>query len=425
MSHPSNHQMRRGLQSLALAMIVGIASAQAVAADSLTADGDGLTPLANARVDFGTICLGEPVTATALVAVRATGHPNNANVFEDGTTVTMVATILSGTGLDVTSADPSTAMAGDWRSQGNGSFAAPVAWDVTLTPAALGTYSGRIHFEADGVNRHGNAINRTTNMNVHARVVDCAAPVFSGVPADLVIEATGPGGAVAAYAAPTASDAVDGPRQVTCDTPSGSLFSLGPSLVTCTASDRAGNAGSATFSVTVVDTTPPDLSGLPADQALDAADSAGATASWSMPTATDTVDGDVPVTCDPPSGSLFAPGSQVVTCRASDQAGNEAVASFSVEVTAPAPPEPPAEPDAVDQGNQDTQDTPADQPAQADQGAQAVSDSTGTPGTGSLPNTAMRDSGSPAATLGILLLVLAALAATRRLSPQEVRSDRS
>lgn len=78
------------------------------------------------------------------------------------------------------------------------------------------------------------------------------------VPANTVVEATGPTGAVVTFVpTPSALDGVDGPLSATCSPASGSTFPIGSTTVTCTATDLAGNTGSATFTVTVVDTTPP------------------------------------------------------------------------------------------------------------------------------------------------------------------------
>lgn len=46
----------------------------------------------------------------------------------------------------------------------------------------------------------------------------------------------------------------------------------------------------------------------------------------------DDVDGDLPVSCGPPSGSAFAIGQTTVICDAADAAGNEASAEFTVHV---------------------------------------------------------------------------------------------
>ncbi|MEE9534834.1 MAG: HYR domain-containing protein, partial [Acidimicrobiia bacterium] len=84
---------------------------------------------------------------------------------------------------------------------------------------------------------------------------DTTPPVVS-VPADITAEATGPSGAVVTFVS-SANDAVDGSLTPTCAPASGSTFALGTTTVTCSATDTAGNMGTASFSVTVQDTTPP------------------------------------------------------------------------------------------------------------------------------------------------------------------------
>ncbi|ADO69149.1 choice-of-anchor A family protein [Stigmatella aurantiaca] len=86
---------------------------------------------------------------------------------------------------------------------------------------------------------------------------DTEAPVLS-LPSSLILEATGPAGAQANFAA-TATDAVTGQVPVTCTPASGGTFALGTTAVICSASDPFGNATSGSFPITVVDTTPPVL----------------------------------------------------------------------------------------------------------------------------------------------------------------------
>ena len=133
-------------------------------------------------------------------------------------------------------------------------------------------------------------------------------PVLS-LPADIVTEATGPGGATVEFTA-TATDAVDGPVPVTCDPVSGSVFPVGETTVNCSAVNSAGNQAQGSFKVTVTDTTAPTLS-LPADIVTEATSLDGATVEFTA-TATDIVDGAVPVTCAPPSGSVFPLGETTV-----------------------------------------------------------------------------------------------------------------
>ncbi|MCL4523785.1 MAG: HYR domain-containing protein [Acidobacteria bacterium] len=84
------------------------------------------------------------------------------------------------------------------------------------------------------------------------------------------------------------------------------------------------------------DTTPPVLS-LPANIITQATSSSGAVVNFTA-TATDAVDGNVPVSCAPPSGSTFAIGTTTVNCSAADLSNNSASGNFTVTVNAPPPP---------------------------------------------------------------------------------------
>ncbi len=59
----------------------------------------------------------------------------------------------------------------------------------------------------------------------------------------------------------------------------------------------------------------------------------GTVVQWSKVAARDTVDGRRPLTCDPPSGTLFVAGTTTsVTCTAKDRSGNLASTSFEVTI---------------------------------------------------------------------------------------------
>ncbi|HKS25288.1 MAG TPA: HYR domain-containing protein [Thermoanaerobaculia bacterium] len=172
----------------------------------------------------------------------------------------------------------------------------------------------------------------TGSFNV--TVGDTQPPVITA-PGSVTAEATGPSGAVVTFVV-TANDNFDGPVAVTCAPPSGSLFALGTTQVTCTAHDTANNMATLFFNVNVVDTTPPALH-LPSDITVNADASCSATVSYTA-TATDLVDGNVSVTCTPPSGSSFALGTTTVNCSATDAHHNTAHGSFHVTVQDVTPP---------------------------------------------------------------------------------------
>jgi len=80
-------------------------------------------------------------------------------------------------------------------------------------------------------------------------VLDTTPPLIT-VPAGVVVDATGPLGAVVSYTA-SADDDVDGPVAVTCTPPSGGTFAIGTTRIACEASDAAGNGANASFDVRV------------------------------------------------------------------------------------------------------------------------------------------------------------------------------
>jgi hypothetical protein len=142
-----------------------------------------------------------------------------------------------------------------------------------------------------------------------------------------VTQSNDPGqcGAIVNYPAPTPGGS--GCGTITCSPASGSLFPVGTTTVTCTAT--AGPTCS--FTVTVNDTEAPAIT-CPANQTACATPgSAGTVVTYPAPMATDNCPG-VTVACVPPSGSTFPPGTSTVTCTATDGSGNTATCSFTIQV---------------------------------------------------------------------------------------------
>jgi hypothetical protein len=120
-------------------------------------------------------------------------------------------------------------------------------------PTAVGTYA--IVATATNPNYAGSATGTLV-------ITDSAPPVLS-LPANLVAEATGPGGATVTFTA-TATDTVDGALGVTLSHASGSVFPLGVTTVNVSATDSSGHVTQGTFTVTVRDSTAPTFLGLTA-----------------------------------------------------------------------------------------------------------------------------------------------------------------
>jgi len=166
---------------------------------------------------------------------------------------------------------------------------------------------------------------------------DTAPPAFIGA-TDRTAQATGPTGATVPFTV-TAQDVVDGTRSVSCDRVSGSLFVIGNTTVTCTASDTSGNVGTASFVVSVVDTIGPVVT-VPANISVLATPGQTTAAVSFVVTAIDAVEGIREAFCyntatnfGVSSGAQFAGGTTTLMCGAYDTRQNYNQVSFTVTVT--------------------------------------------------------------------------------------------
>jgi len=117
---------------------------------------------------------------------------------------------------------------------------------VTCSPSSGSTFAiGSTTVTCTATDGVGN----TSTGSFTVTVVDTTGPTLV-LPANITVAATGSTGATVTYAA-TATDDIDGPRPVSCSTPSPSLFPVGITTVTCTSTDTRGNTSSGTFTVTV------------------------------------------------------------------------------------------------------------------------------------------------------------------------------
>jgi hypothetical protein len=197
---------------------------------------------------------------------------------------------------------------------------------VTCTPASGATFP--IATTTVACSSH-DAAGNAASASFTVKVSDTTAPALA-VPASLAAEATSSSGRVVTYTT-SATDLVDGTRPVTCAPASGATFALGTTTVSCNASDTRGNAASKSFAVTIADTTPPVVT-VPANITKPATSASGAVVTFAS-SATDAIDGAVPATCAPASGSTFAIGTTTVTCSAHDAHSNTASKTFTVTVT--------------------------------------------------------------------------------------------
>lgn len=160
---------------------------------------------------------------------------------------------------------------------------------------------------------------------------DIQAPEITPCPAD-VDKALGKGQGTlnVFFQAPTSTDN-SGESSVACSAASGQPFAVGTTLVTCTASDAAGNEDACSFTVTVRDEEPPAWTCADAAAVTDA-DAATATVVLAVPAVGDNVL-VASRSCDLSGPQTLSVGATVVTCVAVDSSGNEANCTYSLVVT--------------------------------------------------------------------------------------------
>jgi hypothetical protein len=167
---------------------------------------------------------------------------------------------------------------------------------------------------------------------------DTTAPSIAFTQPAITAEATSAAGAAVSFDPPATSDATSGVAgPPTCSSASGALFAIGTSDVTCSVKDKAGNAASATLSITVRDTTAPSLTPF-ANLTFEATSLNGAAISYTLPAASDLVDPHPTVVCSPASGTVLSLGTHAGTCTATDASGNSSSVLFSMTVRDSTPP---------------------------------------------------------------------------------------
>ncbi|MCB0879747.1 MAG: HYR domain-containing protein [Thermoleophilia bacterium] len=232
---------------------------------------------------------------------------------------------------------PAITTPGDLVHEANSSSGADVTFDVTASDDVDGTVGVVCDPASGSTFPIGDTVVTCTAQDAAGNeaqalftvTIQDSTPPTLALPATITVDAPDANGATVTYTV-DATDAVSGTVDVSCDHPSGSLFTIGTTIVTCEAQDAAGNTASSSFMIVVLDVTPPTIeytgpatievtseSGEPVDFAVDAVDD---------------VDGALTSTCDPASGSVLAPGSYHVTCSAEDSQGNSASVEFDVEV---------------------------------------------------------------------------------------------
>ena len=202
----------------------------------------------------------------------------------------------------------------------------PITYTYSIPTGTLFPLSFSPLITMTATDAYGNTSTGTFTVFVH----DSTPPVITSVSGNLVVEATGPSGAVVNYAPAAATDAL-APPVITYTKNSGATFAIGITTVTVTATDIVGNVTTKTFTVTVRDTTPPVIATVSPNLIVEATSPSGASVTYAAATATDAV-GPVTLTYSKSSGSTFALGTTTVTVTAKDAYGNSSSRTFTVTV---------------------------------------------------------------------------------------------
>ena len=310
---------------------------------------DGGAPVVTAPADVSAVATGAltPVaigtaTATDSVDGALTATADNTGPYPLGQTIvtwsatdsagntgtaTQTVTITDGGAPVVTApADVSAVATGALTPVAIGTATATDSVDGALTATAdnTGPYPlGQTIVTWSATDSAGNTGTATQTVTI----TDGGAPVVTA-PADVSAVATGELTPVAIGTA-TATDSVDGALTATADNTG--PYPLGQTIVTWSATDSAGNTGTATQTVTITDggapvvTAPADVSAVATGELTPVA--------IGTATATDSVDGALTATAD--NTGPYPLGETIVTWSATDSAGNTGTDTQTVTVTAP------------------------------------------------------------------------------------------
>lgn len=247
--------------------------------------------------------------------VLATNQPPFADAGEDQTIDCVIGSTdvtLSGSA----SSDPDDdELSYSWTLDGN-EVSTDESFSYTLSESATFTLT-----VSDG--QESNSASVTVTVNLDTEAPDLTVPEDIAVAND-----EGVCGAAVSFAAAASDDC--GTVTLSYSPESGSVFEVGTTEVTVTATDEAGNSTTGTFAVTVTDEEDPALS-VPAN-ITQSNDEGQCNAVVSF--AADASDNCevISLTYDPAPGTAFEVGTTEVTVTATDAAGNSTTDSFEVTV---------------------------------------------------------------------------------------------
>lgn len=289
--------------------------------------GASLSPESGVAQDFTS-----PVTYTVTAADGSTqAYVVTVNVVGEPDTTAPVITLVGSSTVNLTVGDVFEDEGATAVDDVDGDITNQIEIVNSVNTSVVGAYTITYNV-SDAAGNPATEVTRTVNVS------DVDAPIFTGVPNNYHLEATSIDGAELLYALPTATDDADGAVPVTCAPESGTMLAFGTHTIECSASDTTRNVALASFTVTVADTAGPVISDMPANQTIEIPTGTSTTAAtYSLPTASDVVEGPVTVVCAPESDTMFSIGASTVECSAADSSSNVTTESFTITVSTPPP----------------------------------------------------------------------------------------
>ena len=167
---------------------------------------------------------------------------------------------------------------------------------------------------------HASEFVEMDNVSISPRVADTTPPTITE-PRDMTVEAT----ALLTPVTIETPDVTDGthPNPTITRTPTKTLFPVGVTVITWTATDSSGNSDTATQIITIQDTTPPTIT-KPTNKTFEATgeQTSLTSAQIGTATATDLVDSNPTVTSNIPQSFEFNVTATPITWTATDSYGN-------------------------------------------------------------------------------------------------------
>lgn len=337
-------------QLLALTLALLVLLPGLALGDNLQSDGDGLTPVSDSNLNFGTVCRGVATSRTVLIAANRNGDAGGPNVYKDGSAVSVTGSTGSA-GLTITDPASTIAIPSDWSTKANNTKSPAVSATVTLTAPSTPSFSGSITWSGTGVNSDDDALIRTDGMSVSATVTTCDT-----TPPNTTIDSAPSSPTASTSAAFTYSSSESG-STFECKLDSGAFASCpaagtnysslgeGSHTVQVRATDGAGNTDPSPASHTwIIDLTAPDTTIVTAPPALTNSTDADFTytSSESGSTFACKLDTGDYASC-PAAGKSYSglgEGSHTFSVKATDAAGNTdaeaATYTWTIDLTPPA-----------------------------------------------------------------------------------------